>query len=85
MVAYGAFSGYSELGLKKILTDLQNIIEPVVCVAIYASEQRKTEYGVAMQTDYLGRGAKAGLYTSFVTKESPRLKPGYACPTCFER
>ena len=58
-----------ELGLKKILSDLQNEIEPVVCVAIHASEQRKMEYGVAIQADYLGRGAKAGLYTSFVIQE----------------
>ena len=58
-----------ELGLKKILSDLQNYIEPVVCAAIYASDQRKMEYGVAIQPDYLGRGAKAGLNTSFVTQE----------------
>jgi enterochelin esterase-like enzyme len=58
-----------ELGLKKILTDLQNEIEPVIAVAIHASPQRKMEYGVAIRADYLGRGAKAGLYTSFVIRE----------------
>jgi len=58
-----------ELGLKKILTDLQNEIEPLICVAIHANEQRKMEYGVAIEADYLGRGAKAGLYTSFVIQE----------------
>src|SRR5258708_2042636 len=58
-----------DLGLKKTLTDLQNEIEPVVCIAIHANEQRKMEYGVAIEADYLGRGAKAGLYTSFITQE----------------
>ena len=31
--------------------------------------QRKMEYGVAAKPDYLGRGAKAGFYTSFIIKE----------------
>src|SRR5437868_7624961 len=50
-----------DLGLKKILTDLQNNIAPLVCIAIHASEHRKMEYGTAIRADYLGRGAKAGL------------------------
>jgi enterochelin esterase-like enzyme len=61
----------NELGLKKILEDLykNNQITPVVCAAIYAGSERKIEYGTAIQPDYLGRGAKAGLYTSFILHE----------------
>jgi len=60
-----------ELGLKKILEELygRNKIKPVLCAAIHAGDQRKMEYGTAIQADYLGRGAKAGLYTSFIMQE----------------
>jgi enterochelin esterase-like enzyme len=60
-----------ELGLKKILEELygKDRIEPVLCAAIHAGEHRKMEYGTAMQADYMGRGAKAGLYTSFIMQE----------------
>jgi enterochelin esterase-like enzyme len=60
-----------ELGLKKILEELygNDEIEPLLCVAIHANEHRKMEYGTAIQTDYLGRGAKAGLFTSFIMQE----------------
>ena len=59
------------LGLEAILSQLyaQNSIQPLLCVAIHANKDRKKEYGVAGQPDYLGRGAKAGLYTSFVMEE----------------
>src|SRR5687767_13388541 len=51
-----------ELGLEAILEKLytENTIRPLLCVAIHAGSQRKMEYGVASQTDYLERGAKAG-------------------------
>ncbi|HEX7847733.1 MAG TPA: alpha/beta hydrolase-fold protein [Chitinophagaceae bacterium] len=60
-----------ELGLEKILEQLyaDNAIEPLLCVAIHAGEERKMEYGVAAQTDYLGRGAKAKDYTHFILEE----------------
>jgi len=60
-----------ELGLKKILEEMFSgeKIQPVLSVAIHASEQRKMEYGVAIEADYLGRGANASHYTSFVLKE----------------
>lgn len=60
-----------ELGLTKILANLysQNLIRPVLAVAIHASNDRKMEYGTAMQADYLGRGAKAGQYTHFILHE----------------
>jgi enterochelin esterase-like enzyme len=60
-----------ELGLKKILENLyaEDLITPILCVAIHASHDRRMEYGTAIQADYLGRGAKAGLYTLFITHE----------------
>jgi enterochelin esterase-like enzyme len=60
-----------ELGLKEILDNLysQNQVGPLLCVGIYAGQERKLEYGTAIQADYLGRGAKAGLYTLFVMHE----------------
>jgi enterochelin esterase-like enzyme len=60
-----------ELGLKKILEELysKNSIGPVLCAAIHAGPQRRMEYGTAIQADYLGRGAKAGLYSSFIVQE----------------
>ena len=60
-----------ELGLANILEQLYSgkIIRPILCVAIHASADRKMEYGIAGRPDYLGRGAKAGLYTSFILHE----------------
>jgi len=61
----------SEIGLEQILDKLygENIIRPVLCAAIHAGEERKMEYGVAVQPDYKGRGAKASAYTSFIIDE----------------
>jgi len=60
-----------ELGLGGILAKLnhEKVLRPLVCAAIHTGPQRKMEYGVASKVDYLGRGAKAGHYTSFVMKE----------------
>lgn len=60
-----------DLGLIDILENLhtKNLIEPIICVAIHAGPDRKMEYGTAIQSDYLGRGARAGLYTLFVIQE----------------
>ncbi|HEV8283185.1 MAG TPA: alpha/beta hydrolase-fold protein [Chitinophagaceae bacterium] len=69
-----------ELGLKSILENLyaENLITPILCVAIHAGNERKMEYGTAIQADYLGRGAKAGLYTLFITHEIlPLIKKKY--------
>lgn len=43
--------------------------EPLLCVGIHCSADRKMEYGIAGEPDYLGRGAKASFYTSFVFEE----------------
>lgn len=47
----------------------QHLIQPLICVAIAANENRRMEYGVAATTDYLGRGALAEKYTEFIIKE----------------
>lgn len=60
-----------ELGLATMLDqmNIQEQIQPLLCVAIHANEERKMEYGTAQQADYQGRGAKAGLYSSFIMDE----------------
>jgi enterochelin esterase-like enzyme len=59
------------LELKQTLADLyeEQRIEPVVVVAIKASAERLLEYGVAGVPDFAGRGARAGLYSKFITLE----------------
>lgn len=47
---------------------LSGTIIPTTVVCITAGE-RKSEYGVAGEPDYLGRGAKAGLYNNFIIHE----------------
>lgn len=61
----------NELGMENILENLYNedIITPIVIAAVHAGSLRKVEYGTASQSDYLGRGAKAGSYTKFVLGE----------------
>jgi enterochelin esterase-like enzyme len=44
-------------------------LEPVLCLGIHCSAERKMEYGTASVTDYKGRGAKARLHQLFVFKE----------------
>ena len=60
-----------ELGLGKALERLydEKALRPLLCAAIHTGPQRKMEYGVASKPDYMGRGAKAGFYTSFIIKE----------------
>jgi enterochelin esterase-like enzyme len=60
-----------ELGLTLMLDELINKkeIEPLVCVAIHTGAERKSEYGTSKCADYMGRGAKAYLYTRFVFEE----------------
>lgn len=50
-------------------TTQQTKQKPLLCAAIHCSAERKLEYGVAGTPDYLNRGNKAGLYTSFVIEE----------------
>ena len=70
-----------ELGLEQILQQLNadQLLQPLLCVAIHAGTERKMEYGIATQTDYLGRGAKAGAYSSFIFEELlPYISGTYA-------
>ncbi|HKZ65536.1 MAG TPA: alpha/beta hydrolase-fold protein [Chitinophagaceae bacterium] len=77
-----------EMGLGNILEKLyaENAIKPLLCVAIHAGTQRKMEYGVASQTDYLGRGDKAGFYTYFIVRELlPFIRDTYKIASFKER
>jgi enterochelin esterase-like enzyme len=70
-----------KLGLESILEQLygENAIQPLLCAAIHAGQERKMEYGIAGKPDYTGRGAKAGLYTTFIFEELlPFLQKRYA-------
>lgn len=44
-------------------------IEPLFCVGLHCSADRKNEYGTAKVLDYKGRGAKALAYSFFVMQE----------------
>ena len=77
-----------ELRLDSILEQLyaHQAIEPLLCVAIHAGRERKMEYGIASRPDYKGRGAKAGLYTSFVMDELiPYIRKTYKLPLFREK
>ena len=66
---------------EKILDDLnkKRSIEPLFCVGIHCSPDRKNEYGTAKILDYKGRGAKASLYTRFIMEELlPYLRETYS-------
>lgn len=60
-----------EMGFAQILSNLyaEDAIRPLFCVAIHTGKERKSEYGVASEADYLGRGARAGHYTQFILLE----------------
>jgi len=68
---------------NKILDRLygQAAIEPVCCAAIFCSNDRMMEYGVAGKTDFMGRGSKALQYSKFVLKELlPLIHKKYNVP-----
>jgi enterochelin esterase-like enzyme len=48
---------------------VQKEIEPIFCVGIHCSADRKMEYGTGSVLDYKGRGAKALLHQQFVLNE----------------
>jgi len=77
-----------EVGLTGILGNLyaEKAISPLLCVAVHTGSQRKMEYGVASQKDYLGRGAHAGFYTSFILRELlPFIRDTYKITSFKER
>jgi enterochelin esterase-like enzyme len=64
----------------------QQKITPLFCVGIHCGADRKMEYGIASQPDYLGRGAKAGAYTNFIFDELlPFLRIQYNVPQFKEK
>jgi enterochelin esterase-like enzyme len=72
-----------KMPFENILEDLYyyHKIEPLLCVGIHCGADRKNEYGVASQKDYMGRGAKAGLYTKFIFQELlPFIRKKYHMP-----
>jgi len=76
------------MGFESILSQLyaQNQVRPLLCAAIHASKDRKKEYGIAGHPDYLGRGDKAGLYTSFIMHELiPYIHKTYAVDSFREK
>ncbi len=77
-----------ELGLAAMLEDMlaANEIKPLICVGIHTGKDRKAEYGTAKCADYMGRGAKAGVYTKFIFEELlPFLQTTYAIPVFKEK
>lgn len=77
-----------KMPFDEILNSLlrENKIEPVLCIGIYCSEDRKMEYGTASEPDYKGRGAKAGAYTKFVFEELlPHVHEMYNVPSFKEK
>ncbi|MDB5191508.1 MAG: Esterase [Segetibacter sp.] len=61
-------------------------IEPVVCIGIHCSIDRKMEYGTAYSADFAGRGAKAGLYTKFIFEELvPFIRSAFNFPSFREK
>lgn len=61
-------------------------IAPLMCVGIHCAPDRKMEYGVAGQEDFLGRGANAGLFTSFIFEELlPFIRKTYSVTSFKEK
>ena len=78
----------AEMNFQPLLENLYagEIIVPLLCAGVYAGKERKMEYGVASQPDYLGRGADAGLYTSFLLEELiPFIYKSYSIPAFKEK
>lgn len=70
-----------EMGFAGILSELYTAgaIRPLFCAAVHAGTDRKMEYGISGHPDYLGRGAYAGQYTSFILEELlPYIRKTYA-------
>lgn len=64
----------------------ENLIEPLICVAVYCGPERAMEYGTQFSADYKGRGAKAGLYRKFVFDELlPFIKSAYSIQSFKEK
>jgi enterochelin esterase-like enzyme len=80
---------FERMGFEAILENLytgNDAIAPLLCVGIHCGPERRMEYGVAGEPDYLGRGAKAEEYTSFIFEELlPFIREKYAVPSFREK
>ena len=57
-------------------------IGPLVTAGIHANKHRKSEYGVASQPDFAGRGDRADAHRRFVVDELiPFIQKSYAVPS----
>jgi enterochelin esterase-like enzyme len=68
------------MAFEEILAQLYeaNAIQPLICIGIHCSADRKNEYGTARILDHKGRGAKAALYTRFILEELlPFIRSSY--------
>lgn len=77
-----------EMGFREILEGLYagGQIRPLLCAAVHAGAERKMEYGIASTPDYLGRGARAAGYTSFIMEELlPFIHTTYAVRSFAEK
>src|ERR1700753_1855294 len=61
----------NNLKLRETLEELNENgrLKPLLVIAVHANEERLQEYGTASKPDFKKRGAKAGLYTQFITRE----------------
>ncbi len=63
-----------------------NLLEPLLCVGIHCSAERRMEYGTVAHPDYKGRGAKAKLHQQFVFEELiPYIRKTYNIPSFKEK
>ena len=61
----------AEMNFKTILSQLllHQLIHPLICVGIYAGNDRLHEYGTSGVLDYEGRGVKADAFSQFMVEE----------------
>lgn len=57
------------MDLLKWLNKMGDDNHPLVVMGVHAGVERKLEYGVAGQADFMNRGSKADLYTFFLLQE----------------
>ncbi|MEO6137008.1 MAG: alpha/beta hydrolase-fold protein [Ginsengibacter sp.] len=70
--------------LNKLYEDEK--IAPLLCVGIHCGADRRNEYGTANILDYQGRGAKAALYTLFISEELlPFIRSEYSIASFKEK
>ena len=68
------------MDFENILSDLYTggSIQPLMCVGIHCSKDRRNEYGTVNVLDYKGRGNKATAYSHFIFHELlPFLRRSY--------